>query len=438
MNVCENPDILRVIWFAREIVNIVKIIIPIALIVLGIVDFSKAVITSDENVQKKTGKLFMKRIIYAILVFTVPWIIEVLIITLGNLAVLDSDEVNYTDCLENANGDKIAELDKEIENEGNGLFCWRCPSNNGLYFWGTSAKGECHSGWQKSFNIKTKEDCGEKKCYLCTANGNKYWGINIPSSNSGLDCPNNVWANTNFSYNECNNNIEKELNEKEDESLINNKVQNSTDKTGIIIGRRYTDLTDAQLRGIARLCQQEQGSAKGAAAEAELMANQFELDLYGKGRSKCGDGGNGLYNYVAYSGWFSNSTKYMGIVVDKNGKTVQSEKEAEKMLNELRDDVYDAVHEVLVLGKRKSPFYINEHDCIKCWGDRFDIEKIVFNGTIITDEDGLLDRNNYKEDLTKIYNRYGSEYTFYYFPTETSDPFGYTADAKKKYESLIK
>ena len=436
MNVCENPDILRVIWFAREIVNIVKIIIPIALIVLGIVDFSKAVITSDENVQKKTGKLFMKRIIYAILVFTVPWIIEVLIITLGNLAVLDSDEVNYTDCLENANGDKIAELDKEIENEGNDLFCWRCPSDNSLYVWGTRARGECNGGgWYKSPSIKTEEDCGDKKCYLCTANGNKYWGINIPSTNSGIECPNNVWSNTNFSYNECNNNIEKELNKKEDESLINNKVQNSTDKTGIIIGRRYTDLTDAQLRGIARLCQQEQGSAIGAAAEAELMANQFELDLYGKGRSKYGDGGNGLYNYVAYSGWFANSKIFMGIIPNEDG---------ENMLDSLEDDVYDAVYEVLVLGKRKSPFYIDEHDCIYCGKDKetgeeiWNVLKIVNNGVSITDKNKLKNHKNYTQDVTIIYNHKDSEYTFYYFPTETSDPFGYTADAKKKYESLIK
>ena len=39
---------------------------------------------------------------------------------------------------------------------------------------------------------------------------------------------------------------------------------------------KYT-LTDAQLRGIASLCQQEQGTAQGAAAEASLMANHMEL-----------------------------------------------------------------------------------------------------------------------------------------------------------------
>ena len=111
MNVCENPDILRVIWFGLEIVDIVKIIIPIALIVLGIIDFSKSVITSDEGIQKKSGKLFLKRIIYAVLVFIVPWLIKVFIITLGDLSVLKTNEVNFTDCLDNANSECIDALE---------------------------------------------------------------------------------------------------------------------------------------------------------------------------------------------------------------------------------------------------------------------------------------------------------------------------------------
>lgn len=111
MDVCANPDILRVIWFGLEIVDIVKIIIPISLIILGIINFSKSVISSDEKVQKKSVNVFFKRILYAILIFIIPWLIEVFIITLGNLAVLDSDEVNFTDCLDNANSECVDALE---------------------------------------------------------------------------------------------------------------------------------------------------------------------------------------------------------------------------------------------------------------------------------------------------------------------------------------
>lgn len=110
MDACTNPDILRVIFFFLLIVDIVKIIIPIALIVLGIIDFSKSVITSDEKVQKKTISLFFKRLLYAPLVFAVPWIVEVLMVTLGDFL---SEEINFTDCIDNANSGCIEALESK-------------------------------------------------------------------------------------------------------------------------------------------------------------------------------------------------------------------------------------------------------------------------------------------------------------------------------------
>lgn len=112
---CVNPDILRVIYFFMIIIDIVKIIVPIALIVFGLIDFSKAVVTTDDKVQKKSVTLFIKRILYASLIFIVPWIIEVLMVTLGNL-IGDTQTVNFTDCLENANAECIDALDsKDID-----------------------------------------------------------------------------------------------------------------------------------------------------------------------------------------------------------------------------------------------------------------------------------------------------------------------------------
>lgn len=414
MNVCENPDILRVIWFGLEIIDIVKIIIPIALIVLGIIDFSKSVITSDEGIQKKSGKLFIKRLIYAVLVFTVPWLIKVLIITLGDLAVLDSNEVNYTDCLDNANGEKIEELEQKIEDEKNNLACWKCNDNNNLYKWGTSSGNNtnCHAGWHKVDLLE--KDCGIQSCYECQHTGERYWGTinNKPDSY----CPNS-WITTNESKEQCNKDIGKNLSNKEDETLIDNASKGNDIQTdGLFIGTKY-NLTDKQLKEIARLCQQEQGSAEGAAAEASLMANLFEL----KG-SKYGKGADGLYNYVANSGWFSDAKEHM------------------KKTSSLKKDVHTAVYEVLILGKRTLPLYIDEHDCIYCGEEYgFNVVKIVTGGTIITKDDkkAIENHKNYKRDETIIYNAAGAEYTFYTFPTPNSDPFGYTASAKNKYDKLM-
>ncbi len=114
-DVCTNPDILRIIYFILIIIDIVKIIIPIGLIVMGIIDFSKAVISSDEKTQKKSSRLFMNRILCAVLVFIVPWIVKVLMVVLGD--ILGSGVINFTDCIQNANKETIAELDQNLVNE---------------------------------------------------------------------------------------------------------------------------------------------------------------------------------------------------------------------------------------------------------------------------------------------------------------------------------
>lgn len=112
MTACYDPELLRVVYFFNLLIDIVKIIVPIGLIVFGLIDFSKAVISSDEKNQKKTVGLFVKRILYGVLIFAVPWIVEVLMITLGDL--LDKDNMgNFTDCLENADSECIEALDSK-------------------------------------------------------------------------------------------------------------------------------------------------------------------------------------------------------------------------------------------------------------------------------------------------------------------------------------
>ena len=160
VDACTNPDILRVIYFAKLILDIVKIIIPVGLIIMGMIDFSKSVVTSDEGSQKKNVKLFVKRIIFAVLVFAVPWIVETLIVSLGNL----TDGVNFTDCLENAESDCIEQIE-------NGTFigkcygkkdyaCYYCPSSNS-YLWRPGSPSEnCPGGigWSKQTG-KNIENC---------------------------------------------------------------------------------------------------------------------------------------------------------------------------------------------------------------------------------------------------------------------------------------
>lgn len=152
------------------------------------------------------------------------------------------------------------------------------------------------------------------------------------------------------------------------------------------------NLSDSQLNTLARICIREQGSAKGAAAEASLMANLFEL-----AGGSFGSGADGLYNYVMTSGWF-------GIPGDHNAP------------GSVNNEELTAVKAVLMQGYRTLPKYVNEHDCI--------------NPPDIIDPPAR--REDFKQFQTVLHNIYGSTYTFYSFPTEDSDPFGYTSEANRQ------
>lgn len=166
-------------------------------------------------------------------------------------------------------------------------------------------------------------------------------------------------------------------------NVNDNKTSEST------LFKKYS-LTDAQVRGLAALCFQEQGCLNGVMAEASLMCNLFEKQKkYIK-----------LVDYVLYGGWFAKAETYYNKGVKKSVGAKYDE----------------AVRRVICGGLRVLPSYVDEHDCFS------DIKSATNNGTAIT----KTNRNSYKKDITKIKNCYGSSYTFYCFPDTGCDPFGYT------------
>ena len=105
--------------------------------------------------------------------------------------------------------------------------------------------------------------------------------------------------------------------------------------------KRY-NLTETQLKKIARLCVQEQGSVEGAKAEASLMANLLETSEYRQ--KKYGTDGAGLVNWVRNGGWFYRAAFFMDS-------------------GSIGSKYIEAVRDVLVYGNRTLPQYVDEHDC---------------------------------------------------------------------------
>lgn len=71
-----------VLWIAN-IVKWVKYILPVVVIILGILDFLRAIATNNDDAMKKAQGRFVKRLIAAALVFVVPFILEFILDKMG-------------------------------------------------------------------------------------------------------------------------------------------------------------------------------------------------------------------------------------------------------------------------------------------------------------------------------------------------------------------
>ena len=70
---CENLDFIRIIYFLKNILDIIYIIVPILLILMLAIDISKIILASDiEGVRKKSMSMIVKRTLAVIAIFFLP------------------------------------------------------------------------------------------------------------------------------------------------------------------------------------------------------------------------------------------------------------------------------------------------------------------------------------------------------------------------------
>ncbi len=331
---CENPYVLKIILFGSNFIKIFYYLIPVILIVMLSIDFSKNVIfANDQSLVQKNVQTAIKRVIYIIVLFLVPTIVSAVLNLVENSNTFATNIIkSYNSCIENTK--KIPYYER--------MFKYKVEQE------------------EKKLNEKEKEISAAKKQET----------------------------------------ERKELFAEKLKYKVRNKLNIKKNSTSnyVGIGQAYNDLSEEEILKIASLCQQEQGSAVGAAAEAELMANKYEL---ASTKSKF----KNLYDYVR-----NNNEANPGSWWWKAGEFM------DKM--NASPDILSAVKDVIVNGKRTMPPYINEHDGFK------DISSISTGS--------VYNRADYHPNETIVYNNMGSKYTFYSFPTETSDPFGYTDSAYNK------
>lgn len=93
--------LLPVVKIVYKAVNILHIVIPIVLIAYATMDLGKAVMASDEKKIKEAQGHLIKRIIFAILIFLVPYLVS-LIVGLVSAADIDESQDEYVNCWEAA------------------------------------------------------------------------------------------------------------------------------------------------------------------------------------------------------------------------------------------------------------------------------------------------------------------------------------------------
>lgn len=75
MEFCNNASVLSMIRIFGVIIEIIKIVIPLLIIIFGMIDFGKVVISSDEKEINKSTSRIVKRIIAGVLIYFIPTII---------------------------------------------------------------------------------------------------------------------------------------------------------------------------------------------------------------------------------------------------------------------------------------------------------------------------------------------------------------------------
>ena len=91
------------------IVTVIKIGIPILLIILGMLDLGKAVMAQKEDEIKKGQSLFIKRLIAAILVFLVVFVVQIFVRFIAG----KDDNKDVTSCINCFINGKVVENSSE-------------------------------------------------------------------------------------------------------------------------------------------------------------------------------------------------------------------------------------------------------------------------------------------------------------------------------------
>lgn len=107
-NYCsEDLELLKTFKFIGRILSVVKILIPLVIIILGVVDFFRAVMASKDDEIKKSMKSLMFRAISGVVIFFLPTIINLIFMLIDDWGNYRTDYSVCSTCVTNPSKCKV-------------------------------------------------------------------------------------------------------------------------------------------------------------------------------------------------------------------------------------------------------------------------------------------------------------------------------------------
>ena len=99
MNFCEENGVKISMKIIGILILVAKIIVPLLIIIYGILDFYKAMVSNDEKTTKEAFYIFARRIIAGIIVFFIPTILDVILNLVDGYDGVESNASQCQSCL---------------------------------------------------------------------------------------------------------------------------------------------------------------------------------------------------------------------------------------------------------------------------------------------------------------------------------------------------
>ncbi|MCI8575803.1 MAG: hypothetical protein HFI09_04970 [Bacilli bacterium] len=103
----DDLELLKTFKFIGRILSIVKILIPLVIIVLGAIDFFKAVVASKDDEIKKSMKSLMFRVLAGVIIFFIPTIVNLVFMLIDDWGNYRTDYSVCSTCVTNPSKCKV-------------------------------------------------------------------------------------------------------------------------------------------------------------------------------------------------------------------------------------------------------------------------------------------------------------------------------------------